>query len=219
MSTADKIGLLPGFGWFADWSWWAILLVVWAFTPGMMILIGVIGESRWIPLWSDKQFRSFFPGDLFLGAALTGLFVLAQRHLPAAEHWYNSLWWHVIVFVIVLAVAIFMTYSEWDKGDVLDMSRYSTGTILSPTKLYHNFFLYWLYGYMAVTTLVAVVFGGRTWWVIVPLLIGAGWFALVQYDAVGMSKSTEARNLKAANAHIQDWHPIWKTGRITTQYF
>lgn len=245
MTTGEKIGLLNGFGWVANQTWWLTLLILWMCTPGMMILIGVIFESRWIPLWSAKQFRSFFPGDFFLGGALLALLMLARR-LPAKQAWYNSWQWHIGVFLFVLGVAFLMTFLEWNRGDAMDPSRYTLRTIVSPTKLYHNGFLYWLYGYVTVTTFFAVVagywwqgwsetsgswlqkLGGLLWnersaWLLlalIPLLI---WGLLARHDSIVISQGSEARNLKTANAHISNWHPIWKpqvgVPRIRTDTF
>lgn len=85
MNTADKIGLLLGFGWLADHGIFGTLAICMAITPGMMFVLGLVGESRLLPWTANKQFLSFIPGDVFLGFAVAGMLVLAQR-LPSGSY-------------------------------------------------------------------------------------------------------------------------------------
>lgn len=156
VDTADRIGLLPGFGWMAGQNIVVTVLLCWALTPGLFILIGLIGESRLVPLGWNYQFTSFFPGDIFLGGMVAGLLVLAKK-LPAEGHLYNETWFHVDVLVVTVAVAVVITIGEYN-----DPNGYGHRAVLSPTKLYHNIVLYGGYGYVIVTTLIAVVFAAET---------------------------------------------------------
>lgn len=199
MSNADKIGLLPGFGWLAGHGLLQTMAFCLAITPGMMFVIGVIGESRILPVTPDKQFVSFVPGDLFLSMA-AALLLWRASSLPAESRWYNSTTWHVIVLMAAIVVAIVMTWMEWKSG------VYSTRAIFSPTKLYHNGILYGGYGYVIVTTLVALIFGaGDRWW-LSALLPGLIWVYLLAVDNTGLPKVKESR---AAHAHDPNWKPIW----------
>lgn len=205
MSTADKIGLLPGFGWLAGHSLLVTVMLCWLLTPAGMMVVGAIGESRIVPLSSDRQFRSFFPGDLFLGLMAAGLLLTAQS-LPAQARWYNATWWHVLVLCIAGLVALGMTWLEWKSG------VYPTRAIFSPTKLYHNVLLYAGYGYVILTTLVADVAGMRrasfdSWMTLfVSLAIGGVWLSMVVADN---RLSKDELQKKATSAHVADWTPIW----------
>ncbi|MEO5499610.1 MAG: hypothetical protein ABIR46_03860, partial [Candidatus Saccharimonadales bacterium] len=151
MNTADKIGLLPGFGWIAGQNFMMTLLICWMITPGLMFVIGFIGESRLVPWKPSEQFLSFFPGDFFLGTMLALLLWFAQR-LPSEEQFYNSAWFHFVVMAMTFLVAGKITSDEYH-----DVDGYGHRAVLSPTKLYHNILLYGAYGYVIVVTLVAVV--------------------------------------------------------------
>lgn len=190
MDTADKIGLLPGFDWTAGHSLLVTIIIAWLATPGLMIALGAIGESRWIPLWSERQFRSFFPGDLFLGIAVASLLTMAQS-LPDTERWYNATWWHLTVLIGAAIVAGVMTWLERDA--------YPKRALLSPTKIYHNGVLYVGYGYVGFTTAIAVIFGAPSWYLLVPILFGGvGW-----------------HSLPATTPRTRRWPPLtptWRTG-------
>lgn len=208
MDTASKIGLLPGFGWVTGTgNFFLTLMICWLVTPVGMIAVGLICESRMVPLRPSRQFLSFFPGDIFLGVAAAGLLVMA-RQLPAELRWYNATAWHVIVLVFTALVAVVMTYGEWKSG------VYPTRAIFSPTKLYHNILLYVGYGYVIVTTLVAVV-AGLSWssrptfvaGLACCLVPGVIWGVLVVKDN---SLSTAQSHDKAAHAHVGNWEPFWR---------
>ena len=195
MNTADKIGLLPGFGWVADHSFWLTVVICLFITPVGHLVVGLVGESRLIPLSSDKQFLSFFPGDLYLGVMAAGLLV-AAKDLSSESHWYNQVWWHVLVLAITLLAAVVMTYLEWKSG------VYPTRAIFSPSKIYHNFLLYGGYGYVVVVTLVALLFGTPDKWWLFCLLPGLVWMGLVVKDnSLGTTEATK----KARHAHVDNW--------------
>lgn len=204
MTNVDQLGLLGYANWLTGHGFLLTIFLCWLLTPGMMIVIAPLLESRWLPLGRYRQFRSFFPGDLFLGVSTAGLLVLAQT-LPPVPRWYNSGVWHWSVQIAAIAVALVLTWSEYKAG------AYPLRAILSPTKLYHNFLLYGGYGYVALTTLVAVLFGSDwTWsfagWLVLCLLPLLWWGYLVIQDN---SLSGEQARWKAASAHIEDWTPIW----------
>lgn len=214
VSTADKIGLLPGFGWlFGDHSFVVTLLICWAISPGMMFVIGIIGESRLIPIAPSRQFMAFFQGDLLVGAMVAGLLVSATQ-LPSEQRWYNSLWFHLVVFVAMLAIAFWMTWGEYRNAAV---SGYGARAMYSPTKIYHNAALIWIYGYVAVSTLVAVLAEARSRGVWAALACGLLWLGLMHAENAYIDKYYAGHGLrqaKAAGAHTSDWQPIWVTGRI-----
>lgn len=203
MNVADRIGLLPGFGWMADHNFWVALVICIAITPIGHLVVGLIGESRIVPIAPSWQFLSFFPGDLFLGVMAAGLLSLGAD-VSGGQHWYNATWWHGLVFGSAVIVAVVATYSEWKSG------VYPTRAIFSPTKLYHNGLLYIGYGYVIVTTLVAVLFGADISWQLPLVLIpGVIWVILVIKDSTLSAEDPEKLEVKARSAHVANWSPIW----------
>lgn len=202
MSVADKLGTFPWLGWLVDFnSFWLTLLVAWQITPGMMMLIAPIFESRWLPLDPSRQFLSFFPGDLFLGLAFAFGVKLAAK-LPDKQRWYNAPLWHWLVLVGAFVAASIMTF-------VIERGAYELDQLYSPTKLYHNYVLYVFYGYVILTTLLPALLYAP--WddaeanllrvgVLAPLLI---WANFVRLD------NGPGAEGKAQHAHIHGWDPIW----------
>jgi hypothetical protein len=202
--VADNIGLFPGFGWLTSGSWSEILFKTWLLTPIGFILVGIVGESRLVPLLPKNQFLSFFPGDLFLGVGITIQIVLAGDITPG-RHWFQSIWFHLAALLVCLAVAVFMTFDEYRSG------AYPLHAILSPTKLYHNGLLYVGYGYLAATTAIAELSGSAwSWshgiWLAVSVIAIFVW---VQFVALDNKLSDAAKQHKWARAHIAGWLPFW----------
>lgn len=202
MNTADRIGFLSGFGWIAGHNFWVTLLLCWLLTPGLFYLIGLVLESRPVPLSWNYQFTSFFPGDLFLGGMVAGLLVLAKK-LPAEDHFYNATWFHVLVLVVTVAVAVVITALEYN-----DPNGYGHRAVMSPTKLYHNILLYGGYGYIIVTTLIAVVMSAETRGLLLVGCLVPGWVWVTCLIA-DEKFSDKVKRQRVRHAHVKDWSPIW----------
>ncbi len=204
MSPAEKFGFLGPFAWLANQEWWVIMLVCLVITPGMMLLLAPILESRWLPLGPSYQFRAFFPGDVFLSLAVT-LLIWSGRELPAEKGWYSSSWFHALVFLATLGLAVGLTLMEI-RAPVDAAYAWPERTRTSPTKLYHNFALYWLYGYMAIVAAAACLAGGLWLRLVEALLIASPWlFGLLTDNRA----AEEVRLARLQYAHIADWRPIW----------
>ncbi len=205
MTVAQRIGLPPLMGSITSHSFIVVLIICWAITPSMMIIIGFFGESRIIPMSPRDQFLSFFPGDLILGGGVACL-IAAAHGLPNGHRWYSSPILHLVVSSISMVAAYYLTKAEWKTG------AYPKRAILSPTKIYHNFFLYGVYGYLAGVTLLADVAGlgwheifvGR-WLTFAVVLIGT-WLIIVVTE--GMIFGTEGMARKARHAHVSNWMPF-----------
>jgi hypothetical protein len=176
------------------------------------VVIGIVFESRLIPLAPKYQFVAVVPGIVLLGIAASELLVLAQN-LPNDERWYNTGWWNLIVQIAALAAAVFVTYSEYKQ------KTYPPRAIFSPTKLYVNLALYGLFGYTVFVTFVAVLFGSDwsfgfvlklIFLVLLPALI---WVRMVLKENMLGTTQPERLRCKAAHAHVADWQPIWVTIR------
>lgn len=207
MDTADKIGLLPGFGWIAGQNLVVTLIICWIISPGLMFIIAPVLESRKLPWTPQTQFLSFFPGDLFLGLMLALLLWFAQR-LPSEDHLYNSTWFHLVLISLTFIVAVVITKGEYD-----DPNGYGHRAVLSPTKLYHNIVLYGAYGYVVIATLVAVL-----GWLITTgswnqigvlglcLVPGLIWVSLLVLE---QRVPEEIKQNRMQLAHVNDWKPCW----------
>lgn len=213
MSTADRIGLLPVFGATAGHSWWLTLFICWAVTPLAMIVIAPVFETRFLPLNPRRQFLAFFPGDLFLGAMVTGLLMTAKL-LPDRQAWYNAVVTHLLILVCCAIVASALTFLEVRDAKpasaTVRQAGYSKRAILSPTKLYHNIVLYVGYGYVAVSTMIADAAGGQWGWMIIALIPGLIWLGMMQVENRTLANKPDLRLSKAQGAHISDWRPFWR---------
>lgn len=201
MTTAQKLGLLPPMSWLAGGGPIAIFIKCFLLTPVMMIVIGIVLESRLIPLTPDKQFLSFIPGDIFLSLFAGSLLVLSSK-LPAKKTWYNSLPWQIFALIACLSVAGVVHF-------VAEAAVYPPAALNSPTKLYHDIVLYGLFSYLIIPTAIAnlVMRNLRAWrWLIV--LLWLAWLALAISDSIPGTNLTGIDKTKTA--HIANWQPIWR---------
>lgn len=127
-----------------SYNWIIMLLISWMLWPGLMFLIGAIGESRLVPIW-DHQSRAFFPGDMVFGVlfiALIAMFSRAQSDdslskVPTGIT--NVCCCIAILFVIVVLIP----YLYRDGLNYPIRARYS------PTKITHD-----LVGYIILPTIL-----------------------------------------------------------------
>lgn len=199
-------GLFWPFSYLTNHSWWLTVLLCLAITPGMMFVVGIVGESRLLPIDPWHQYLSFLPGDLFLSWAVANMLVLAQN-LPHEKHWYNSVWWHGIVLTVALGVAVMMTRMEL-LADPSAPYAFPARALRSPTKVFHNFLLYGGYGYLSVATFVALVAGKQfntmLLCAIAPIVL---WLACLFGERYS---SDQTRQQRIENAHVESWKPIWE---------
>ena len=190
MSTADKIGLFPGFGWvFAGHSFTMTLAICWLVSPLGVWIMQLVVDRRPI-VWS-QNYLSFFPGDLFLGLLAASALTTAQS-LPATSRWYNGLTFHVSLLCVTLLAACLLTWLDYHTN------KYTKDEIFTGAKLYHDLGLYGLYAYVIIATLVALIASG-TWstsnGLLALAIIGlAVWMVLVLVDSTltGASKSASS---------------------------
>lgn len=203
MSVSDRLGTLPVFSTFVDMSWPWRLAWAWFFTPVAMMFIAPIFESRWLPL-GKKQFRGFFPGDLFLGGAFTLLAQSAQRiNAEGGDHWWQSDRWHLTCFFgALIGGFLFRSF--------VDGRNYAPWALWSPTKLYHDFVLYTAYGYLLVSMGIPVMLHAY------PKYMGEGLqyygaFALIIAWAACVVHDMTKRDMREVGrtAHDEHWKFIW----------
>lgn len=212
MGTASKIGLLPGFGWIANQSWFgngwwshllSTLLVCWGFTPIGHLIWGFVAQATVIPIDSTHQWSALFPGDLYLGGSVAFVIFAAGQMPEQPDRWWQSRSWHIVVLLATFTIANIITW-------LVDGPGMPLSALLSPSKLYHNFVLYCGYGYVAVVTLVAAVCGNwwsnRLWLVVIALVVVTPYLHLLQSDA----RLTPAQNrVKQNAAHPASYRLFW----------
>lgn len=212
MSAADKIGLLWGFGWLAGHGFLGTLLCCWLITPIGHWLVGVVLENRWVPMGVRNQFPSFSIGDWFLGLS-AALFLVRAQHLPSAGvPWYTMWYWHVLVLITTLVGAFFITRGEAHEG------RFPARAIWSPTKIYHNFVLYGLFGYVMVVMVVANVVGDFSWSLVGPTLPLLVWLGIVLWEQRAHRRNPQLFARRALGAHSATWQPFWAGWRTASMY-
>lgn len=146
-------------------------LLAWLLTPVAHCLVGLLLEGRIVPLWKG-QWRSFFPGDIFLGVAV-GCLAAANCRAGAVSTLQRPVV-HGAIAACTVLVAVVMTASE---AKMLPITA-----LLSPIKLYHNFVLYGGYGYVAVVLLIGVLHGGLVHYIALAVVMASCWVYLVVRD-------------------------------------
>jgi hypothetical protein len=197
-------GLLFGFNWLIDGPFWFVLVKCLLVTPGALIIIAPILESRWLPLDWRRQFVTFVIGDIALAVFVALLADHIQRVALMPVEW----WAHVAVLVACLGVAWFFTHGEMKAAKAGGETAYTPRAVMSPTKLYHNYVLYGGYAYVIVMLVTQMSLQGQftvldTWLVWVPFL---AWFALLILEAVYTPKHVSVS--RAKHAHIDDWRVL-----------
>lgn len=181
-----------------------LLLGFWLFWPGLMFIVGAIGESRLVPIW-EHQSRAFFPGDLSLGVMLVALLDLHASKLESADWWGYSVFWLLIVVLAMASVA--------SRIHLTDASHYSFRSRCSPTKVVHDIIGYWfiptLLIFLGLPKLFEFVVQGYTanecisWAAFVAAL--AFYFMCIRWDSV-LGHTEEDVTAR----HPPDWQPIWQ---------
>lgn len=179
-----------------------VLLICWAVTPGMMVVVGIVGESRLIPLSSSRQCLSFVPGDFLLGGMMAALWQIKPRQ----PGWYNSTHFYIACAVGAAIFALIMGYREVSSG------WHPLPEMLSPVGIYHTVGLYGGYFAFIAATVIAVLAernSGSAVFVVrfmIALVCFLGFFGMFFTDIY--------RKFDGKGTYVSDWAPIWQTRRI-----
>lgn len=127
---------------------WAVGFLI---CPFYMYLIAIVSEWRWLRY--RDQFKAFMPGNLFLGVVFGTscyLYADARRAGQLTGFFAGHLWeWVSLSFaallVVVLSALDIMGAITYRPGDV---AKYSWRQLISWTKVWHNVFVYGIYGYL-----------------------------------------------------------------------
>jgi hypothetical protein len=184
-----------------------VLFISWAITPLGMIFVGIVFESRVIPLWGDQS-RAFNPGDIGLGFTLaTGVYLYQQ--IPSDSFWVSGRMVSIGCIVAVLTCYVMRT---WIDGE----NNYSRGALNSPTKLYHDFVLYLGFLWALVSACVPGILFGTSWGGdnLSCKLVGLVGFAVWVYGMY-LDATDEESERKSRVRHTAFYQPIWKTRKLT----
>lgn len=181
-----------------------LVLVFWLLWPGLMFVVGFIGESRLIPI-AEHQAKAFLPGDLSLGVMAVALLSL-HANTPKDPSWwgYSLLWW-IAVFGTMAIVAAFIR-----QGDV---ANYPYRSGVGPTKITHDIIGYFLIPALLICLGVPQLIEGiahgelaanlGNWAVFVSMIVFyvvcAGWDIAVGFTAEDV-----------LIRHPENWQPIWR---------
>lgn len=168
------------------------------------LVIAPAFESRRLPIRFHDQFLTFVVGDIALAWLATWMTASNRQ----SEYQFIPMGWPLLVAIVTVAIAIVMT-----RGELQDTSRfaYKRRSVLSPTKLYHNFVLYAGYVWLLVMLLTQVIMQGPDWsslWMAIPLLI---WVATMYIDNAW--SSDDVKLSRAMRAHVDNWEPCWSVIR------
>lgn len=202
MSVSDKLGLPEFIGFFTNAGWASALLIGWVITPVALILVAAVLESRSL-LENKHPFRSFFPGDFFLGGILAASVKLAEGLPETNGRWYQSSLWHwLLVGGAIIGGLI--------ARQVLDAPNYSSRQLWSPSKVYHDFALYIGYGGLLFAVgLPGLLYGAGIWVRIIQLGCLAIWVSLLIYD--GMQPEWKMRRMIREAHPSYGWqYPVWR---------
>ncbi len=193
--------LLLGFNLITGHSFFVSLIICWAITPGAMIVVGIIGESRLIPLTPSRQYLGFSPGDFFLGIGVASGLQVVNR-LPDSTAWWNQRWFHLMALLAAAIFASVMMRLEVASGGHTAKEMYS------PVGLYHSLVLYGGYGYVIGVVALAMVFGAdwsdeatQQWGALSA--VGVGLFIILVY-------LDGRREFDSSETYVEKWQPIWR---------
>jgi hypothetical protein len=192
------------------------LLIYFLIMPGLMFILGLIGESRIIPLFKHQS-KAFFPGEIALVVAVTSMSVYWDTDLvPKA----GTMWWLLFsrsatingklsfVIEVVKWIIIITIYLYLEKRD--HKAYRFQRSINGPAKRWHD-----CYGFLVIPA--AMIKLGIP--VIIPTEINIysiiTWASLAFYGIMLVwdyykPATEEDKYIR----HPDDWKPIWETKRL-----
>lgn len=195
-------------------NWSLALFITFCFWPGLMFLVGWIGESRLIPM-GEKQSKAFFPGDFAFGimfVCLAIFYAKASEIEPdiVAETLETPGW---VGFSAVVAFILFFFLRRKDRF------AYPKRAFNSPTKICHDVVGFLLIPFMLIwMEYPALSLFARSMWfkrtpdlsnIRTPIeLIVLAWLL---YIFCLWKDATDARLAeKARYMHTAYWRPLWQ---------
>lgn len=202
MTVSRAVGLPPFAEVLFGHSFWTTFCIYLFITMGATIVIGIVGESRMIPLTPDKQFLGFCPGDICFSVGAAGLTMVAStvtRQLGA----HNMPATQALLMLAAVGFVGWITWDEWQRGDYP-----SLWALLSPVKVYHTL-MFAVLAYVMLALLVAAAFGhGVTWGTVNVLAILIGFGGYAYFISLDERKTDVEKAAISAHAVISDWVPL-----------
>ena len=179
-----------------DFLIFLLFLCVW---PGTMFLVGMIGESRILPV-GTRQSRAFLPGELTIPVMEFAIYLEYKKGFRLSG--INWLW-----LIVAIAVIIPIGIKLWRD----DINWYKPRARYSPTKIWHN-----LGGFILVPIIIATnvlgiatdIVRGQHRFSWVSLVLFACALAFYIYCAATDSLADPG---DVDIRHPEDWQPIWVT--------
>ncbi|MBQ3292727.1 hypothetical protein IJG93_00240 [Candidatus Saccharibacteria bacterium] len=193
--------ILIGFYNSAEYNWLILLLLSWLIWPGMMLLVGIIFESRLVPVWKH-QAKAFLPGDLAFGVifvSLVSMYAKSGLDFPMYNIWFG---WLVLT---VLDLAVFLPIRK------IDVANYPPRARRSPTKMVHDligyFFIPILLAYFGLMQVLIQSSFIKRLFLMEWLCIGAGGLFYLACLIADLTAGCTAEDVELR--HPEDWKPIW----------
>lgn len=169
---------------------------------GAMLLIGIVFESRLVPMLK-LQSRAFFPGDIALGV----MFLALWREYYEYNAHFPGYWWAVSI-PLTMGLCIF---NVWLLKK--DRAYYPKRAANSPTKLWHDIAGFFVIEIVIVNSalllLIEVIRGSQSFGSTIDPIMFV--IALVFYESCDIWDFTHPATRNQVNArHTADWKPIWK---------
>lgn len=146
--VAETVRGLSGWLYSKDIAWTIIVGLM--ISRGMMQIIAWVIEGRWLSV--KDQYPSFWWGDLIIWPAVMIVCKLAVTIIANSSsypsNYSQSVISHVIALVIGLSIGIAFRIG--------DAQHYSTSQLMSPTKLWHDFAIFTLFGYFVISVLPVI---------------------------------------------------------------
>ena len=181
-----------------------LLLVAWIVWPGLMFLVGVVFESRTVPI-GGGQSKAFFPGDLSLGVGLVAMIGMYEKTGVNTVPLVDTLYWWLPLMGLIGLGALKLRQNE--------APNYSRNAFVSPTKITHDIMGYFLFPFLllglGIPQLVMLREDGvfeatRTSWFVVAMAVV---FYLACF-ALDLLTFYDRRDI--SSRHPDYWQPIWR---------
>jgi len=182
--------------------WWTFVVV--SAVPYALFVVAYIGESRRpgnnpddVPVWRDQS-RAFLPGDFGLALMFT---CCLQYRGDVTARWAVSTWLGLSALCIGIATFLFARLFLYTTAN------YSKAAWNSPSKRYHDFVMYLLFGAAAIYVCIPVYFASQ--WqssVLVKLL---GLFGLAVWVVGNIYDFTHSETPNRRQ-HPHEYQPIWR---------